>query len=59
MLDNLEERALIERHYILGQTWEKVAEECFVSLRTVHYLHKKALKRLEPYYEKIKERMIC
>ncbi|MDR2532757.1 MAG: hypothetical protein LBC82_07955 [Oscillospiraceae bacterium] len=54
-LDNLEERALLERHYLLGQTWEKVAEECFVSLRTVHYIHNKALEKLEPYYAKIKD----
>jgi DNA-directed RNA polymerase specialized sigma subunit len=54
VLDNYEERALLERHYLLGQTWEKVAEDCFVSLRTVHYIHNKALKKLEPYYAKIK-----
>jgi DNA-directed RNA polymerase sigma subunit (sigma70/sigma32) len=58
-LENHEERALLERHYLLGQTWDKVAEECFVSLRTVHYIHNKAMKKLEPYYHKIKERMIC
>ncbi|MCL2638203.1 MAG: DUF1492 domain-containing protein [Oscillospiraceae bacterium] len=58
-LENHEERALLERHYLLGQTWDKVAEECFISLRTVHYIHNKALKRLEPYYHKIKERIIC
>jgi len=58
-LDNYEERALLERHYLLGQTWEKVAEECFVSLRTVHYLHNNALKKLEPYYEKLKEGLSC
>ncbi|MCL2694301.1 MAG: DUF1492 domain-containing protein [Oscillospiraceae bacterium] len=49
-LDNHEQRVILERHYLLGQTWEKVAEECFVSLRTVHYLHNKALRKLEPYY---------
>ncbi|MCL2697658.1 MAG: DUF1492 domain-containing protein [Oscillospiraceae bacterium] len=58
-LENHEERALLERHYLLGQTWDKVAEECFVSLRTVHYIHNKALKKLEPYFQKIKERFIC
>jgi DNA-directed RNA polymerase specialized sigma subunit len=58
-LENHEERALLERHYLLGQTWDKVAEECFVSLRTAHYLHNKALKKLEPYYYKIKERLVC
>jgi DNA-directed RNA polymerase specialized sigma subunit len=58
-LENHEERALLERHYLLGQTWDKVAEECFVSLRTVHYIHNRALKKLAPYYHKIKERMIC
>jgi DNA-directed RNA polymerase specialized sigma24 family protein len=56
LLDNHEERALLERHYLLGQTWETVAEECYVSLRTVHYLHNKALRKLEPYYsENLKE----
>jgi DNA-directed RNA polymerase specialized sigma subunit len=56
LLDNYEERALLERHYILGQTWEKIAEECFLSLRTVYYMHNKALKGLEPFYENSKER---
>jgi DNA-directed RNA polymerase sigma subunit (sigma70/sigma32) len=58
-LENHEERALLERHYLLGQTWDKVAEECYVSLRTVHYIRNRALKKLEPYYYKTKERMIC
>ena len=52
LLENPEERAVLERHYLLGQTWEKVAEECYVSLRTVHYQHNKALRKLEPYYLK-------
>jgi len=59
ILDNPEERALLERHYLLGQTWDKVSQECFICIRTVHYLHNKALKRLEPYYHKIKERKVC
>ena len=50
-LNDPEERAILERHYLSGQTWEKVAEECFVCLRTVHYLHNKALRKLEPYYK--------
>ncbi|MCL2697571.1 MAG: hypothetical protein FWE74_05770 [Oscillospiraceae bacterium] len=54
-LEDLEERALLERRYLLGQTWDKVAEECFMSLRSVHYIHNKALKKLEPFYNKIKE----
>ncbi|MDR2558415.1 MAG: DUF1492 domain-containing protein [Oscillospiraceae bacterium] len=58
-LENHEERALLERHYLLGQTWDKVAEECFVSLRTVHYIHNRALKKLEPYYIETKERLAC
>ncbi|MCL2108725.1 MAG: sigma-70 region 4 domain-containing protein [Oscillospiraceae bacterium] len=54
-LKNPDQRAVLERHYLLGQTWEKVAEDCFVSLRTVHYQHTKALRIMEPYYlEKIR-----
>jgi len=49
-LENPEHRAIMERYYIIGQTWEKIADECFVSLRTAHYIHKKALAELEPVF---------
>jgi DNA-directed RNA polymerase specialized sigma subunit len=52
LLENPEQRAVLERHYLSGQTWDKVAEECYVSIRTVHYLHNKALRKLEPHYFK-------
>jgi DNA-directed RNA polymerase specialized sigma subunit len=55
-LENHEERAVLERHYLSGQPWSKVAEESFVSLRTVHYLHNKALKKLEPYFNVIQNK---
>jgi predicted transcriptional regulator len=43
-------RTLMERHYLLGETWEKVAEEMDISLRSVHSLHKQTLITLEPLY---------
>ena len=40
-------------HYLSGIKWEEVAERCYLSLRTVHNIHKKALALLE------QERMIA
>jgi hypothetical protein len=56
LLENIKStdaRTLMERHYLLGETWEKVAEEMYLSIRTVHNLNKQSLKSLEPIYKKI------
>lgn len=57
LLSDPEERAVLERHYLLGQTWDVVATESFVCLRTIHSLHSRALKKLEPiYYRRVNEK---
>lgn len=35
------------KRYILRMWWDDIAEEMGVSLRTVHYIHGKALRRIE------------
>ena len=50
LLDKLEDntvKSVMELHYLSGIKWEEVAERCYLSLRTVHNLHKKALALLE------------
>ncbi|MGN0596086.1 MAG: DUF1492 domain-containing protein [Ruminiclostridium sp.] len=42
-LPSMEQRTLLKYHYILGHTWEQVSEECYISIRNVHYIHGKAL----------------
>ena len=46
-------RTLLEKRYILGETWEDAAEECFISLRAAHYLHKKAIATMKPLYRQM------
>lgn len=41
-----EERAVIERYYILGETWERVARQTFMSDRRVYLLRRSALEKL-------------
>lgn len=53
-LPDLEMRTILSNHYLLGHTWEKVAEECYVSIRTVHNIHNTALAILAPLYYKNK-----
>ena len=43
---------MLERHYLSGENWDKVASNCYVSLRTVHNLSNNALRKLEPLYIK-------
>lgn len=45
-----DEYTVIYRYYITGQTWEKIAEECFFSNRNVYNFRRKALNRLEKIY---------
>ncbi|MGN0651245.1 MAG: hypothetical protein ACI4KM_12480 [Oscillospiraceae bacterium] len=41
-----EERAVIERYYLLNQDWQKIADEMYMSERRVFILRKSALKRM-------------
>ena len=41
-----EERAVIERYYLLHQEWQKIADEMYMSERRVFLLRKSALKRM-------------
>ena len=52
-LPSMEQRTLLKYHYILGHTWEQVAEECYISIRNVHYIHGKALGALSAMAEGI------
>lgn len=41
-----EERAVIERYYLLHQEWQKIADEMYMSERRVFLLRRSALKRM-------------
>lgn len=41
-----EERGVIEYYYILGYTWEKIADKMYMSDRRVFLIRKRALQRL-------------
>lgn len=41
-----EERAVIERYYLLNQEWQKIASEMYMSERRVFLLRKSALKKM-------------
>lgn len=47
---NGEERAVIEGYYILGETWERVADKLYMSERRVFLLRKSALLKLKDHY---------
>lgn len=42
-IQNDQLQMLLEQHYLCCKTWEQIADEQFISIRNVHYLHKKAL----------------
>ena len=44
---DLQQRLVLEQHYLLFLTFEQIAEKCYMSLRNVQYIHKKALAWLE------------
>ena len=48
---DLQQRFVLEQHYLLFLTWEEIAEKFFMSLRNVQYIHKKALARLEQDFD--------
>lgn len=41
-----EERCVIEKYYLQGKPWKKVAEETYMSVRRVYMLRKSALEKL-------------
>ena len=40
------------RYYISGESWERISEKTFMSIRRVYLLRKSALKKLENLYLK-------
>lgn len=46
-LDNELHRTIIERHYILNESWEKISEKIGYSRRHITRLHDKAIESLE------------
>ncbi len=43
------QREVVERKYINGQTFEKIAEKTFLSQRQIYRIHGKALEKIEEY----------
>ncbi len=43
-------RTIIERHYILNESWEKISEKIGYSRRHITRLHDKAIETLESLY---------
>lgn len=48
---DLQQRFVLEQHYLLFLTWEEIAEKFYMSLRNVQYIHKKALAWLEQDFD--------
>ena len=48
---DLQQRHILEQHYLLFLTWEQIADKCFMSLRNVQYIHRKALAWLEQGFD--------
>lgn len=44
------QRTILERHYLLGESWEKIGEKVGYSTRHVTRLHNQAIERLEAVY---------
>lgn len=51
-----EERGVIESYFLLGKTWEQIADSMYMSDRRVFLIRKKALERLERHFSAIKSR---
>lgn len=46
-LDNYDYQDLLVNRYVLGKTWEKIAEDMNYGIRNVHRLHGEALRELK------------
>lgn len=44
LIKNDDEQEVIERRYLSGQSWEKIAEAMEYTTRNIHYIHGRALK---------------
>ena len=47
-----DERTVLYRYYILAKDWQKIAEEMYLSERSVYNLRKKAIDKLTAKYRK-------
>ena len=47
-LDNYDYQDLLVNRYVLGKTWEKIAEDMNYGIRNVHRLHGEALSKTFP-----------
>ncbi len=56
---DLQQKLILEQHYLLFKTWEEIADISYMSLRNVHYIHKKAISRLETLYGAALEKLPC
>lgn len=54
-----EERGVIEGYFLLGKTWEQIADSMYMSDRRVFLIRKKALDRLEKHFSASKSRAEC
>lgn len=50
-IPDLQQRLVLEQHYLLFLTWEQIADKFFMSVRNVQYIHKKALAWLEQGFD--------
>ena len=50
VISNKTQRTILERHYILNESWEKVADKIGYSARHVTRLHNAAIEKLEKIY---------
>ena len=48
---DLQQRTAINRFYFEGASWEKIAQELQIAVRTVYKVKKRALDRLAELYE--------
>lgn len=46
-LESIDEQLVLMKRYLLGNSWEKIAEELHADVRTVYRWHTKALKNLK------------
>lgn len=51
-----EERGVIESYFILGKTWEQIADKMYMSDRRVFLIRKKALSKLNKHFGNINRR---
>lgn len=54
-----EERGVIEAYFILGKSWEQIADSMYMSDRRVYLIRKKALEKLDKHFAPIRSRTVC